>query len=276
VKPVFAIGDIQGCFDEFTKLLALVEKSAGSDVEIWLVGDLVNRGPKSLEVLRWCVVNQDRVKAVLGNHDLHLLALAAGLRTARADDTVADILAAPDKAPLLDWLRRQPLAYFARGHLMVHAGVLPQWSVDHTLELSREVSQALGSNDWKNLLSSMYGNEPACWTPALRGADRARVIINALTRLRFCSDDGKMEFATKESAGAAPAGYKPWFDVEARLTKQTPILFGHWSTLGLTNEATAIGIDTGCVWGGKLTAVRLNVDPKQRKFIQVPRMPSGH
>jgi bis(5'-nucleosyl)-tetraphosphatase (symmetrical) len=271
VKPVFAIGDIQGCFDEFIELLALIEKSAGSDVEFWLVGDLVNRGPKSLEVLRWCVVNQDRVKAVLGNHDLHLLALAAGLRTARADDTLAAILAAPDKTELINWLRRQPLAYYAQGHLMVHAGVLPQWSVDHTLELSQEVSQSLASNNWKNFLSSMYGNEPACWSPALRGPDRARVIINALTRLRFCSTAGEMEFATKESAGAAPVGYKPWFDIEARAAKQTPIVFGHWSTLGLTNTTTTIGIDTGCVWGGKLTAVRLNSDPRKREFIQVAR-----
>jgi bis(5'-nucleosyl)-tetraphosphatase (symmetrical) len=271
VNPVFAIGDVQGCFDQFAKLLNQVEKAAGQDVEIWLVGDLVNRGPKSLEMLRWCVKNNHRVKAVLGNHDLHLLALDAGIRSARADDTLAEVLTARDKEGLLTWLRRLPLAHYAQGHLMVHAGVLPQWSVQHTLELSREVSLALGSDDWRNYLCSMYGNEPSRWSPGLRGPDRARVIINALTRLRFCSDEGTMEFESKEGAGSAPEGYKPWFEVKGRMASDTPIVFGHWSTLGLTNQPHVLGIDTGCVWGGKLTAVRLNLDPNKRKFIQVAR-----
>jgi bis(5'-nucleosyl)-tetraphosphatase (symmetrical) len=271
VKQVFAIGDVQGCFDQFAELLNQIENAAGPDVEIWLVGDLVNRGPKSLEVLRWCEKNDHRLKTVLGNHDLHLLALDAGIRTARADDTLADVLTAPDKDVLLNWLRRQPLAYYAQGHLMVHAGVLPQWSVKHTLELSREVSLALSSDDWRSSLASMYGNEPSKWSPALRGQDRARIIINALTRLRFCSDEGAMEFESKEGAESAPEGYKPWFKVQGRIANDTPIVFGHWSTLGLTNQATVLGIDTGCVWGGKLTAVRLNLDPNKREFIQVAR-----
>jgi bis(5'-nucleosyl)-tetraphosphatase (symmetrical) len=269
VKQVFAIGDVQGCFFEFLKLLELIEKTAGTEPELWLAGDLVNRGPNSLEMLRWCVANQHRIKVVLGNHDLHLLAVDAGIRSARADDTLHEILVAPDKDVLLGWLRSQPLAHYSQGHLMVHAGLLPQWSVELALELSREVSCMLRSDGWKVFLATMYGNEPTTWSPALRGPDRARVIINAMTRLRFCNDAGEMEFLTKEGAAFAPVGYKPWFEVPNRAASNTPIVFGHWSTLGLLNKPTVIGIDTGCVWGGKLTSVRLAAKPSQRQFIQV-------
>jgi bis(5'-nucleosyl)-tetraphosphatase (symmetrical) len=268
---LFAIGDIQGCFDEFQRLLDVIISKCNGEFELWLTGDLVNRGPKSLEVLRWCVENRRTIKVVLGNHDLHLLAVVAGVRTARTDDTLEAILMAPDRDALISWLRKQPIVHYARGHLMVHAGLLPQWSITHALELNREISGALASNDWQQFLSSMYGNEPLSWSPALRGSTRARFIINAMTRLRFCKDDGEMEFNSKEGIDSTPLGYKPWFEAANRAACNTPIVFGHWSTLGLINRSNLIGIDTGCVWGGKLTAVRLNSDPRKREFIQVAR-----
>jgi bis(5'-nucleosyl)-tetraphosphatase (symmetrical) len=266
---LFAIGDIQGCFDEFQRLLDVISSRCKGEFEIWLAGDLVNRGPRSLDVLRWCVANQRIVKVVLGNHDLHLLAVVAGIRSARIDDTLSSILMAPDRDALISWLRKQPLALYARGFFMVHAGLLPQWSITHALELSREVSGVLASNDWQQFLSSMYGNEPLSWSPALRGPARARFIINAMTRLRFCKDDGEMEFESKEGIESAPSGYKPWFDTAHRVACETPIVFGHWSSVGLVNRPNLIGIDTGCVWGGSLTAVRLSSKVGEREIIQV-------
>jgi bis(5'-nucleosyl)-tetraphosphatase (symmetrical) len=207
MASIFAVGDIQGCFAQFQ---ALISKIGRNNIEqLWLTGDLVNRGPRSLAVLRWCLANKQWIRVVLGNHDLHLLAVAAGIRTARPDDTLTEILQAPDKDELLTWLRQQPLAYCARNHLMVHAGLLPQWSGEHAIELSNEVSENLRGGDWENYLSTMYGNDPATWSPKLRGPDRARVIINAMTRLRFCTTEGVMEFASKEGAGGAPNGYIP-------------------------------------------------------------------
>jgi bis(5'-nucleosyl)-tetraphosphatase (symmetrical) len=265
MSKVYAIGDLQGCFSE---LLTLIKKIGRSNIDqLWLTGDLVNRGTQSLETLRWCVANRHWIRVVLGNHDLHLLAVAAGIRTQKLGDTLDAILCAPDRDELLDWLRQQPLAYFNKQHLMVHAGVLPSWSVAHAIELSDEVSMLLKSPDWKHFLSTMYGNTPVAWQPALRGPDRARVIINAMTRLRYCSGDGVMEFETKEGLSSAPSGYLPWFDVANRATKDTKIVFGHWSTLGLLNRENLKGIDTGCVWGGQLTAIELN----GQSLIQTPK-----
>jgi bis(5'-nucleosyl)-tetraphosphatase (symmetrical) len=271
MASVFAVGDLQGCFSQLRSLIAKIGRN--NIEQLWLVGDLVNRGPQSLEVLRWCLANKHWIRVVLGNHDLHLLAVAAGIRSVKHDDTLSEILRAPDKVELLTWLRQQPLAYAARDHLMVHAGLLPQWSGSQAIELSEEVSENLRSDDWANYLSTMYGNYPATWSPQLRGEDRARTIINAMTRLRFCTPDGEMEFATKEGASAAPNGYMPWLKVWPRSAENSKIVFGHWSTLGLTNTPNLLGIDTGCVWGGHLTAIEITSSKAARQVYQVPGLP---
>ena len=253
-----AIGDVQGCFDCLEALVARIDATAGRRARLWLTGDLVNRGPKSLETLRWAMANEARLVTVLGNHDLHLLAVAAGIRPVHRSDTLAEILAAPDADQLLDWLRRRPLAHLENGHLMVHAGVLPQWSGERTLELAAEVQQVLAGPRWTGFLRKMYGNEPVRWDDGLRGADRLRVIVNALTRLRFCTPDGTMDFHTKEGAGGAPPGHLPWFDVSGRASAGLTLVFGHWSTLGLVLRPDLVALDTGCVWGGALTGVRMD------------------
>lgn len=259
-----AIGDLQGCFDCLERLLAEIEAQAPGS-RLWFTGDLVNRGPRSLQTLRWARQHHERLVTVLGNHDLHLLAVAAGIRGQHRSDTLADILAAPDRDDLIDWLRRQPLAHRARvdtdtgqaDFLMVHAGVLPQWDADTVVQLAGEVQAGLASDAWQDFLRDMYGNEPRTWRDDLAGADRQRVIINALTRLRLCTADGTMDFATKEGPGAAPPGHLPWFDVPNRATTDVTVVFGHWSTLGLVDRPDVLGLDTGCVWGGRLTGVRL-------------------
>lgn len=260
----YAIGDLQGCH---TQLLALLDKidAVTPHAQLVFVGDIVNRGPKSLATLRHIYGLKQRARIVLGNHDLNLLAVACGLRKPHHADTLADILAAHDREELLTWLRHQPLALEQDGHLCVHAGVLPQWSTQQTLALSREVETVLQGENWVALLQQMYGNEPARWDDDLQGADRLRCIINALTRLRFCQPDGSMDFKTTEAAENAPAGLLPWFDCPDRKTAASPVVFGHWSTLGLLVRPNLLGLDTGCVWGGKLTAVNL----QDRTTIQV-------
>jgi bis(5'-nucleosyl)-tetraphosphatase (symmetrical) len=253
---IYAIGDSQGCHSQVSELLQRIGLESG-DPSFFFAGDLVNRGPQSLATLRAVRALGDTAQVVLGNHDLHLLAVAHGIRKPRRSDTFNDILAAPDRDELLDWLRHRPMAYFQNRHLLVHAGVLPQWSLEQTLDLAREVESVLRGPHWVGFLREMYGNTPAKWDDALQGADRLRCIVNALTRIRFCSADGIMEFATVEGLGAAPSGYLPWFDVPGRKTADLTVVFGHWSTLGLTIRPNLIGLDTGCVWGGKLTAVRL-------------------
>ncbi len=256
-----AIGDLQGCFGPLADVLAQagvpLERTGGGDERLWLVGDLVNRGPASLETLRWAMRQGDRVVTVLGNHDLHLLAVAAGARPAHRQDTLQEILAAPDRDALLGWLRTRPLAHRERGFLMVHAGVLPAWDVDKVLALAAEVHEALAGDDWGTFLREMYGDEPAAWDDALTGIARLRVIVNALTRLRFCTPDGRMDLRTKEGAGAAPPGHLPWFDVPQRATRDATLVVGHWSTLGLVVRPDLLALDSGCVWGGALSAVRL-------------------
>jgi bis(5'-nucleosyl)-tetraphosphatase (symmetrical) len=250
----FAIGDIQGCLLSLENLLqALPDPQAHQ--QLVLLGDLVNRGPDSLGVLRWA--HNNTIRMVLGNHDLHLLAVYAGLRKPSASDTLDELLAAPDAEALIDWLRKQPLAILEQGHLVVHAGVLPQWEAQQVVELAQEVSDALAGPKWREFLANMYGNTPTRWDDSLKGYERLRVIVNALTRLRFCTPEGEMEFATKEGLGAAPEGYQPWFDVPGRKTESVTVVFGHWSTLGFIERTNLLGLDTGCVWGGQLTAVRL-------------------
>ena len=248
---LYAIGDLQGCAARLDELLARLP----ADARLVFVGDLVNRGPDSLGTLRRVRALGDRAVAVLGNHDLHLLAVAAGIRQLHDDDTLQDILTAPDAAELLDWVRNRPLAHVEEGALFVHAGVLPQWSVERTLELASEVQQLLRADDYHAFLATMYGNRPVQWSEALDGADRQRCILNALTRLRFVSLEGAMDLKLKGSVESAPPGWVPWFAHPARVSTATPVIFGHWSTLGLMMRDNVICIDTGCIWGGCLTAL---------------------
>ena len=275
--PLYCIGDLQGCNAPFQRLLEKIDFSPSRDT-LYLLGDLVNRGPDSLGVLRSLMALGDAAQSLLGNHDLHLLALSQGVRKPGRRDTLQNILAAPDSQALLDWLRHRAMAICERGWLMVHAGVLPTWSVTQTMALAGEVERALRGPDLKSFLRTMYGNTPEQWHEQLSGAERLRVIVNALTRLRFCSADGVMEFSSSEGAGSAPTGYMPWFQVPGRVTANTPMVFGHWSTLvtdassaqpdtGLRNNT--LPLDTGCVWGGCLTAARLGTVAGEFELIQV-------
>ncbi|AKM30012.1 bis(5'-nucleosyl)-tetraphosphatase (symmetrical) [Pandoraea faecigallinarum] len=265
MRDIYAIGDLQGCQTSFEQLLGRLPPHA----DLWLAGDLVNRGPRSLDTLRQVIALGERVTAVLGNHDLHLLAVAAGVRQAHGSDTLDDILNAPDRDALIDWVRRQPLAHFAHGHLMVHAGVLPQWDAEQVVRLAGDVQAQLRSPDWKVFLSRMFGNQPDQWQPGLNDEDRQRLTINALTRMRFCTADGRIDFKIKEGADAATDSLKPWFDAPGRRTADVTMVFGHWSALGLVMRDDVLGLDTGCVWGGKLTAVKLASTPAGRELIQI-------
>lgn len=260
----YAIGDLQGCLLQ-TKALLKKIRVATPEARLVFVGDLVNRGPSSLQTLRHVRALGDAASVLLGNHDLHLLAAAQGVRRVRADDPLNEILQAPDCGELLDWLRQQPLARFENGHLLVHAGVLPQWTAEQTLALAGEVETVLRGPDWGDFMHQMYGNQPARWDDTLTGADRLRCIVNALTRLRFCTAEGEMEFDTASGVDTAPAGFMPWFEVPGRKSRDATVVFGHWSTLGLMLRPNLIALDTGCVWGGKLTAVRLD----NRAVLQV-------
>ena len=267
---LYLIGDVQGCDAALGQLLDTVAFSPSRD-RLIVLGDLVNRGPASLAALRRLVALGDAAQTLLGNHDLHLLGLACGVRRPHRLDTATDVLAAPEREALLRWLRQRPLAWREHDVRMVHAGVLPSWTSAPTLALAAEVQAVLRGADWADFLQQMYGNEPDRWQGDLQGADRLRVIVNALTRLRFCTPDGRMEFATKEGgAAAAPPGYLPWFDVPGRRTAGEVLAFGHWSTLGwIENRPTLLSLDTGCVWGGCLTAVRLEPGAHVAERIQV-------
>lgn len=260
----FAIGDLQGCCPKLTELLERIQ-TVCPDPKLIFVGDLVNRGPKSLATLREVRALGKSANAVLGNHDLHLLAVANGIRKAHRSDTLDDILAAPDRDELLDWVRNLPLALYEDGHLLVHAGVLPQWTTEKTLALAHEVETALRGPGWVDFLKEMYGNQPSKWDDSLTGSDRLRCIINALTRIRFCTEDGTMDLTASKGVETELPGYMPWFDVPGRKTEDVTVVFGHWSTLGLTMRPNLISLDTGCLWGGKLTAVSLG----DRRVIQV-------
>lgn len=261
----YAIGDLQGCHGALLRLLEKLPAAA----PIWLTGDLVNRGPSSAETLRTIRHHERRMRTVLGNHDIHLLAVAAGVRPPGRSDTLDNLLNAPDAEALLTWLRHQPLAIAENGFLMVHAGVLPQWSVEEVLSLAGEVEAQLRSPNWKSFLGAIFGPGGDRWDASLSGTERHRVVINALTRIRFCTADGVMDLKTKEGVGGAPAGYLPWFDVPGRATCDTVLVTGHWSTLGLVLRDNLLALDTGCVWGGCLSAVPLHADPQQRRAIQV-------
>lgn len=267
---LYLIGDVQGCDQALGRLLDTVGFSPSRD-RLLMLGDLVNRGPQSLAVLRRLRALDGAAQSLLGNHDLHAMAVSLGVRKAHRLDTLNELLSAPDRDALLNWLRDRPMALHERGVLMVHAGVLPQWSAAQTLALAAEVQTVLRGPQWVDFLQQMYGNEPDRWRDDLQGADRLRVIVNALTRLRLCTADGYMEFATKDSAGAdgAPPGFMPWFDVPGRRTAQDVVAFGHWSTLGWIDRPDVISLDTGCVWGGCLSALRLGDGAHERELIQV-------
>jgi bis(5'-nucleosyl)-tetraphosphatase (symmetrical) len=247
----YAIGDVQGCYDELRRLLAGVRFDEARDY-LWFVGDLVNRGPKSRDVLRFVSELGERAVAVLGNHDLHLVSQHAGLERTRGDDSFADVLDAPDAAQLVGWLRARPLLHLQGDYAMVHAGLLPQWSLPRAAELAGEVEEVLQGKDYRAFLANMYGSTPDAWSEALAGWDRLRVIVNAMTRLRFCTPQGRMDLRAK--GRQAPPGHVPWY--ELRRDPQR-IVCGHWSALGLKLTTGVAAIDTGCVWGGQLSALRL-------------------
>jgi bis(5'-nucleosyl)-tetraphosphatase (symmetrical) len=254
----YAIGDVQGCHEELKELIGNLGFSWERD-QIYFVGDLVNRGPASLQVLRYVRSLGDNAVVVLGNHDLHLLAVAYGARRSRKTDTLEDILDAKDRDELLEWLISRPLAHVHGNELMVHAGVVPQWTVNMTVELAQEVESALRA-DPKDLFDNMYGDEPERWSDALSRKDRLRFTINVLTRLRVCTADGRVDLKWKGKPPAANSQYQAWFDVKNRATRATRIIFGHWSAQGFVQRNGVVGLDTGCVWGGSLTAIDLDSD----------------
>lgn len=267
----YAIGDIQGCFCALTALLERIRFDAGRD-RLWFVGDLVNRGPDSLKTLRFVRDLGPAAITVLGNHDLYLLMVAYGsLRQRGKDDTIQDVLEAPDREALLGWLRTRPLMHVENGFAMVHAGLLPGWSVTQARALAREVEGALAGPYHRDLLCNMWGSEPAAWRDDLRDYERMRVIVNAMTRMRFCTAAGVMDFKVKGEVANAPKGYLPWFEVPGRRSAEQTVVFGHWSALGLKVEPNLLALDSGCLWGRELTAVRL----EDRAIFQVHCSESG-
>ncbi len=269
---VYCIGDIQGCNNELLTLLDRLSFDPQRD-RLWLTGDLVNRGPDSLEALRFVKSLGDSARVVLGNHDIHLLAVWTGATTLKRRDTLADILEAPDCDELLHWLRRLPLMQedHELGYVMTHAGLHPAWTLERARQCARELEQVLSGNQYRDLLMQVYGNEPSRWSPTLRGWDRLRFITNALTRMRYCDAEGRMLLDYKGPPGTQPRGYLPWFRVPVRRPVPdglTPIS-GHWSTLGFHEQSDLVAIDTGCLWGGQLTAIRLD-GPRERVSVNCP------
>lgn len=261
----YAIGDVQGCYDELCALLEIIDFDPARD-QLWMAGDLVNRGPKSLETLRLIRALGPAAVSVLGNHDVYLLKIgytAASMR--KRHDTLQPVLEAPDSGELLDWLRRRPLMHVDGPFAMVHAGLMPTWTVAEAHALAAEVENLFASDEFFEFLPHLWGNLPDAWSERLRGVNRMRVILNAMTRMRFCSRAGRMEFDAKGSPELAPEGYYPWFGHPARCSADATIVFGHWSALGLRIAPGIIALDTGCVWGEALTACRL----EDRKVYQV-------
>ncbi len=260
-NDVYAIGDIQGCLKSLEGLLEQIP----DDARIVFVGDLVNRGPDSLETLRFVKSLGDRARTTLGNHDLHLLAVAAGAGKAHKKDTIQPILTAPDCCELIDWLRAQPLLIEDAGTVFVHAGIHPAWTLEQARTLAQEAHEALAGPNWRLWLAGMYGNTQ--WSDELTGASRMRAILNSFTRMRFVNaTTGNLDFDLKEGAQSAPPDFIPWFDYPERKAADAVICFGHWSMLGLVNRPNIIAIDTGCLWGGRLTAVRF----PNRRFYEEP------
>lgn len=262
--PIWMVGDLQGCHDALLRLLDHPDIAADPHSRFWFAGDLINRGPQSLQTLRTIMSLGDRATCVLGNHDIHLLAIAAGIRKPGKSDTVQEILNAPDADGIIDWMRHRPMMHRAHGHILVHAGILAPWSADEAETLAREVEAALRGPRWKAALEKIYGNEPTYWDKNLESGKRLRVIVNAMTRMRMCAPDGRMDFSHKD-APDNKSGLVPWFDVPGRAIEDETIVFGHWSTLGLMIRPDAICLDSGCVWGRQLTALRM----QDHKLVQV-------
>jgi bis(5'-nucleosyl)-tetraphosphatase (symmetrical) len=268
---VYAIGDIQGCFDELQALLDRIGFNPGAD-RLWFAGDLVNRGPKSLETLRFISGLGDVAVSVLGNHDLHLLAAAHGHPIDHDDHTLDAILVAPDRDELIDWLRHQPLLHHdgQLGFTMLHAGLPPQWDLELASSCAREVEAVLQGDRTADFIDHMYGNKPKRWSEDLAGWDRLRFIVNCLTRMRFCNRDGKLEFKCKGAPGRQRKGYYPWFDIPWRASRDMNIVFGHWSTLRTCDAPGIYPIDTACLWGGSLTALRIDSEQPRRIELACP------
>ncbi|MCG5499946.1 symmetrical bis(5'-nucleosyl)-tetraphosphatase [Ectothiorhodospira lacustris] len=256
---LYAVGDLQGCLDPLKRLLDRVRFDPARD-RLWLVGDLVNRGPDSLGCLRFVRDLGKAAETVLGNHDLHLLAIHAGLHKPRRRDTVQPILDSPDREELMNWLRRRPILHHdaAAGWTMVHAGLPPQWDLATALACADELHQVLQGPDYRTLLQRMYGDQPARWDPALSGWSRLRFITNCFTRLRYCTRDGALDMDHKGAPGTQPAGLLPWFQVPGRASTDLRLVVGHWSTIGCRYEQQVLTLDTGCVWGGQMTLARLD------------------
>jgi len=253
----YAIGDVQGCYDQLRRLLDEIEFEPARD-RLWFVGDLVNRGRQSLEILRFVKALGEGAVTILGNHDLHLLVVAEGFRKPHRSDTLEAVLSAPDRDELLAWLRHRKMMHAENDYAMVHAGLLPQWTVAQAIGLGQEVERALSGENYREFLRHMYGNEPTRWRDDLLGYHRLRVITNAMTRLRLCTAEGTMEFSHKTGLQNLPSGFLPWYDVPTRASRDTAIISGHWAALGLVVRSDLLAIDTGCVWGRLLSAVRLD------------------
>ena len=258
----YAIGDVQGCYPALMKLLTQIGFDPDRD-RLWFTGDLVNRGPHSLEVLRFVKSLGERAECVLGNHDLHLLAVAAGAARLKKRDTLDNILQATDRNELLRWLRRRPLLHHdgGLGYTLIHAGLLPSWNLADARRLAHEAETVLRGDKADEFFHHMYGDLPDHWNENLRGVDRLRVIINAFTRLRYCDLEGNMDLRPKGPPGSQPPDLMPWFQVPGRRSQGFKIIFGHWSALGLWDGDGVIGLDSGCLWGRSLSAVRLDASP---------------
>lgn len=265
---LYLIGDVQGCDEALGRLLDTVGFSASRDT-VYLLGDLVNRGPASAAVLRRVQALGASARCVLGNHDLSLLAVAEGFRSPRPGDTLDEVLQAPDRMEMLDWLRHQSLALHAQGLLMVHAGVLPAWDLTQVLALAGEVEAQLRGPDLRGFLATLFGNQPDHWREDLQGPDRWRVVVNALTRIRFVTPAGVMEMKASGPPRNAPPGHLPWFDAPGRRTADVTIAFGHWSALGVLRRPGLLALDSGCVWGGCLSALRLGAAREDDTLTQV-------
>jgi bis(5'-nucleosyl)-tetraphosphatase (symmetrical) len=265
---IYAIGDVQGCFDELQELVSFISFNPKKD-QLFFVGDLVNRGPKSLETLRWVKSLGKAAVTVLGNHDLHLLAAYVGIKEIATTSSLYPILQAKDVNELIDWLRRQPLMYYNKQpeFAMVHAGLAPQWTIQEALAYAKEVESVLQSKNYKDFLKHMYGDQPNQWDAKLKGWSRLRTITNFMTRVRYCDKKGAMNFTDKGPPGTQSGRMKPWYEIGTRNSQNTTVVFGHWSTLGYKHDYNIIAMDTGCLWGGALTAVK--IEPEDLTIYQI-------
>ena len=265
---IYAIGDIQGCFDDLLRLLDTLSFNENTD-QLWFAGDLVNRGPKSLETLRFVKSLGKSAVTVLGNHDMHLLAASCLPKIANKKDTLSQVLEAPDRDELIHWLRHQPLFHYNDDFCLLHAGLPPQWDFKKTQKMALIAEQVLKGSDYQDFLKQMYGNKPNIWSASLKGVSRLRFIINCFTRMRYCDVNGRLDFANSGPLGSQPKELLPWFEVPKRKNADMRVIFGHWSTLGYYEGQNCYAIDTGCLWGGQLTAIKLG-EQVERFSIDCP------